>query len=138
MMRLSSKQACVTSAPILKERTYWFFGRALDDVTSDFIALCWDASSMGIAIFKQPPKDLYCFVESWLFSPCFGQPAVSGGGPGKCSLCYASSPCNQLPARKTVGSCSHMSMLQMKQTTTVLMFLHCETGHDNPHVSVDA
>ena len=50
------KQACITSVPILKERMDLFFSRALEDDTSDVIALCWDASSMGIAIFKPPPR----------------------------------------------------------------------------------
>ena len=64
------QQASVYSAPVLKRRMHGFFCRALDEVTPDVIALCWDASSLSTALFQQPPRvitalwDLGCSVPT--------------------------------------------------------------------------
>ena len=50
------QQACLYSAPVLKRRMHGFFSRAVEEVTPNVIALCWDASSLSTALFQQPPR----------------------------------------------------------------------------------
>ena len=64
------RQACISSAPVLKQQMHRFFSRALEYLTPEVVAMSWDASSLGIALFQQPPRiptafwNLGCSVPS--------------------------------------------------------------------------